>query len=182
FAANNQEYRRMSVSAEAGERTLREIYLAAFEAVVREAKPDTLMCSYNRINGVYSCENKWLLTDVLRKDWGFGGYVMTDWGAMDDRVEALKAGLELEMPSSGGVTDKQIVQAVKDGKLDEKILDTAVGRILSIVFKFIDGRLPGNFDKEKHHELAAKIAENSMVLLKNDGNILPLSEKDAADI
>ncbi len=182
FAANNQEYRRMSVSAEADERTLREIYLAAFEAVVREAKPDTLMCSYNRINGVYSCENKWLLTDVLRKDWGFGGYVMTDWGAMDDRVEALKAGLELEMPSSGGVTDKQIVQAVKDGKLDEKILDTAVGRILSIVFKFIDGRLPGNFDKEKHHELAAKIAENSMVLLKNDGNILPLSEKDAADI
>jgi beta-glucosidase len=127
FAANDQEYRRMSVSAEVDERTLREIYLPAFEAVVREAKPDTLMCSYNRINGVYSCENKWLLTDVLRKDWGFEGYVMTDWGAMNDRVAALKAGLELEMPSSNGVTDRQIVEAVKDGSLDEKILDTAVG-------------------------------------------------------
>jgi len=182
FAANDQEYRRMSVSAEADERTLREIYLPAFETVVREAKPDTLMCSYNRINGVYSCENKWLLTDVLRKDWGFDGYVMTDWGAMNNRVEALKAGLELEMPSSNGVTDKQIVEAVKDGSLDEKILDTAVQRILAIVFKFIEGRQQGNFDKEKHHLLAAEIAENSMVLLKNDEDILPLAEKEAEDI
>jgi beta-glucosidase len=182
FAANNQEYRRMSVSAEIDERTLREIYLAAFETVVREAKPDTLMCSYNQINGVYSCENKWLLTDVLRKDWGFEGYVMTDWGAMDNRIESLKAGLDLEMPSSDGVTDRQIIQAVKDGRLDEKILNTAVERILTIVFKFSDGRMQGNFDKEKHHELAAKIAENSMVLLKNDENILPLCEKEAENI
>jgi beta-glucosidase len=181
FAANDQEYRRMSVSAEVDERTLREIYLPAFETVVREAKPDTLMCSYNRINGVYSCENKWLLTDVLRKDWGFEGYVMTDWGAMNDRVAALKAGLELEMPSSNGVTDRQIVEAVKNGSLDEKILDTAVGRILAVVFKFTEGRQPGDFDKEKHHQLAAKIAESSMVLLKNDDNILPLAEKEAAD-
>ena len=182
FAANDQEYRRMSVSAEVDERTLREIYLPAFETVVREAKPDTLMCSYNRINGVYSCENKWLLTDVLRKEWGFDGYVMTDWGAMNDRIEALKAGLDLEMPSSNGVTDRQIVEAVKNGSLDEKILDTAVKRILAIVFKFTEGRQKGNFDKEKHHQLAAEIAENSMVLLKNDGSILPLAEKKAAGI
>jgi beta-glucosidase len=182
FAANDQEYRRMSVSAEADERTLREIYLPAFETVVREAKPDTLMCSYNKINGVYSCENKWLLTDVLRKDWGFEGYVMTDWGAMDNRIEALKAGLELEMPSSNGVTDEQIVEAVKNGSLDEKILDTAVRRILAIVFKFTEGRQQGNFDKEKHHELVAEIAENSMVLLKNDEGILPLAEKEAENI
>jgi beta-glucosidase len=182
FAANDQEYRRMSVSAEIDERTLREIYLPAFETVVREAKPDTLMCSYNRINGVYSCENKWLLTDVLRKDWGFDGYVMTDWGAMNNRVDALKAGLELEMPSSNGVTDKQLVEAVKNGSLDEKVLDTAVERILAIVFKFTEGRMPGNFDKEKHHLLAAEIAENSMVLLKNDEDILPLAEKEAEDI
>ncbi|MCK9169388.1 MAG: glycoside hydrolase family 3 C-terminal domain-containing protein [Treponema sp.] len=182
FAANNQEYRRMSVSAEADERTLREIYLPAFETVVREAKPDTLMCSYNRINGVYSCENEWLLTSVLRKDWGFDGYVMSDWGAMNDRVKALKAGLELEMPSSNGVTDRQIVEAVKNGSLDEKILDTAVERILTIIFKFTEGRQEGNFDKEKHHRIAAEIAENSMVLLKNDSGILPLSETNAEGI
>jgi beta-glucosidase len=106
---------------------------------------------------------------------------MTDWGAMNDRVAALKAGLELEMPSSNGVTDRQIVEAVKDGSLDEKILDTAVERILAVVFKFTEGRQPGNFDKEKHHQLAAKIAESSMVLLKNDDNILPIAEKEAAD-
>jgi len=182
FAANNQEYRRMSVSAEIDERTLRELYLPAFEAVVKEATPDTIMCSYNMINGVYSCENKWLLTDVLRTDWGFDGYVMTDWGAMDDRIEALKAGLDLEMPSSGGVTDRQLVQAVRDGRLDEKVLDTAVERILSIVFKFTEGRQPGDFNKERHHELAARIAENSMVLLKNEDHMLPLTEDRAEHI
>ncbi len=109
FAANNQEWRRMSIDVQADERTLREIYLAAFEKAVKEAKPWTIMCSYNRINGVYSCENKWLLNDVLREEWGFDGLVMTDWGAMNKRIPALKAGLDLEMPSSHGETDRQIV-------------------------------------------------------------------------
>lgn len=113
FAANNQEWRRMSISAEIDERTLNEIYLTAFEKVVKQAQPWTIMCSYNQINGEYSCENKMLLTDTLRDKWGFKGLVMTDWGAMNDRVKALKAGLDLEMPSSHGETDKLIVKADK---------------------------------------------------------------------
>lgn len=175
FAANNQEWRRMSVSVLASERTLREIYLAAFEKVVKEAKPWTLMCSYNRINGVYSCENEWLLNDVLRKEWGFDGLVMTDWGAMNKRIPALKAGLELEMPDCHGETDKQIVAAVKDGSLDEAVLDKAVLRILDLVNKYVaykpDTR--PSYNKEAHHALAQKTASESAVLLKNEG-ALPL--------
>ena len=173
FAANNQEHRRMSCSSEVDERTLREIYLAAFETAIKEAKPDTVMCSYNRINGEFASENHWLLTEVLRDEWGFDGYVMSDWGAVNDRVKGLKAGLELEMPASGGTTDKEIVEAVKNGELDEAVLDRAVERILNIVFKFVDNRQEGKFDKEEDHKLAAKIEAESMVLLKNEG-VLPL--------
>lgn len=173
FAANNQEHRRMSCSSEVDERTLREIYLAAFETAIKEAKPDTVMCSYNRINGEFASENHWLLTEVLRDEWGFDGYVMSDWGAVNDRVKGLKAGLELEMPASGGTTDKEIVEAVKNGELDEAVLDRAVERILNIVFKFADNRQEGKFDKEEDHKLAAKIEAESMVLLKNEG-VLPL--------
>ena len=175
FAANNQEWRRMSIDVQADERTLREIYLAAFEKVVKEAKPWTIMCSYNRINGVYSCENKWLLNDVLREEWGFDGLVMTDWGAMNKRVPALKAGLDLEMPSSHGETDRQIVAAVKDGTLDESILDQSVLRVLNLVKKYTEHKPDSrpSYDKEAHHELARKTAAESAVLLKNDG-ILPL--------
>lgn len=173
FAANNQEYRRLSCSSEIDERTLREIYLAAFETAVREGKPDTVMCSYNKINGTFASENHWLLTEVLRDEWGFEGYVMSDWGAVNDRVRGLEAGLDLEMPASGGHTDAEIVAAVKDGTLDEAVLNRAVERILRIIFKFADDRRPGDFDKEKHDRLAEKIAEESMVLLKNDG-LLPL--------
>ena len=173
FAANNQEHRRMSCSSEVDERTLREIYLAAFETAIKEAKPDTVMCSYNRINGEFASENHWLLTEVLRDEWGFDGYVMFDWGAVNDRVKGLKAGLELEMPASGGTTDKEIVEAVKNGELDEAVLDRAVERILNIVFKFADNRQEGKFDKEEDHKLAAKIEAESMVLLKNEG-VLPL--------
>ncbi|MBS6679302.1 MAG: glycoside hydrolase family 3 C-terminal domain-containing protein [Clostridiales bacterium] len=173
FAANNQEHRRMSCSSEVDERTLREIYLAAFETAIKEAKPDTVMCSYNRINGEFASENHWLLTEVLRDEWGFDGYVMSDWGAVNDRVKGLKAGLELEMPASGGTTDKEIVEAVKNGELDETVLDRAVERILNIVFKFVDNRQEGKFDKEEDHKLAAKIEAESMVLLKNEG-VLPL--------
>lgn len=175
FAANNQEWRRMSVSVLTSERVLREIYLSAFEKVVKEAKPWTIMCSYNRINGVYSCENNWLLNDVLRKDWGYQGLVMTDWGAMNERVPALKAGLDLEMPSSHGETDKQIVEAVKNGTLEESVLDQSVTRILNLVHDSLSHK-PENrpsYDKEQHHALARKTATESAVLLKNEG-ILPL--------
>ena len=140
------------------------------------------MCSYNRINGVFASENKWLLTDVLRKEWGFEGYVVSDWGAVNKRVEGLVAGLDLEMPDSGGTTDRQIVEAVKSGKLKQSVLDITVERILRIVFKFVDGKQEGNFDKEAHHKLVAEIAKESMVLLKNEKNILPLKEKDAESI
>ena len=181
FAANNQEYHRMSNSSEADERTLREIYFPAFETAVKKAQPYTFMCSYNQINGTFASENKWLLTDVLRGDWGFKGYVMSDWGAVNDRVKGLEAGLELEMPSSNGVNDALIVHAVKDGSLKEDILDQAVERILRIIFEYADNRAPQEFTMEKDHEEARHIAEESMVLLKNDEQILPLkaSEKIA---
>lgn len=172
----------MSCSSNVDERTIREIYFPAFEKTVKEGKPDTVMCSYNRINGVFASENKWLLTDVLRKEWGFDGYVVSDWGAVNKRVEGLVAGLDLEMPDSGGTTDRQIVEAVKSGKLKQSVLDKTVERILRIVFKFVDGKTEGNFDKEAHHKLVAEIAKESMVLLKNEKNILPLKEKDAESI
>lgn len=176
FAANNQEHRRMSCSSEIDERTFREIYLAAFEGAVKEGKPDTLMCSYNKINGVFASENHKLLTEVLRDDWGFEGYVMSDWGAVNDRVQGLEAGLELEMPASGGDTDREIVEAVKSGRLKESVLDTAVERILKVIFRYADNRKQVTWDKEADHKLAARIATESMVLLKNDG-ILPLPKQ-----
>ena len=190
FAANNQEWRRMSISAEIDERTLREIYLAAFETVVKKAQPWTIMCSYNRINGVYSCENDWLLNKVLRDEWGFEGLVMTDWGAMDERVPSLKAGLDLEMPDCHGETDKLIVKAVQSGELEEPVLDTAVVRILTMVDKYLTARkgidpasmvhpLPSSvergYDVAAHHALARTTAEQSAVLLKNE-DILPLQK------
>ncbi len=180
FAANNQEYRRMSSSSEVDERTLREIYFPAFETAVKKAQPYTFMCSYNQINGTFASENKWLLTDVLRGEWGFKGYVMSDWGAVNDRVKGLEAGLELEMPASGGDNDVMIVKAVKDGALEEKILDQAVERILRIIFEYADHRKPQEFTMEKDHEEAQHIAEESMVLLKNENHILPLKTSEKA--
>ncbi len=180
FAANNQEYRRMSSSSEVDERTLREIYFPAFETAVKKAQPYTFMCSYNQINGTFASENKWLLTDVLRGEWGFKGYVMSDWGAVNDRVKGLEAGLELEMPASGGDNDAMIVKAVKDGVLEEKILDQAVERILRIIFEYADHRKPQEFTMEKDHEEAQHIAEESMVLLKNENHILPLKTSEKA--
>jgi len=180
FAANNQECRRLTISSVVDERTLREIYLPAFEIAVKKAQPSTLMCSYNKINGTYSAENKWLLTDVLRKEWGFKGYVMTDWGAMtDNRPKALEAGLDLEMPSSGGINDKLIVEAVNAGTLDEKVLDHAVELILTEVYRYVENRdETAVFDREADHRKAVEIARETQVLLKNNG-ILPL-KKDAS--
>ena len=179
FALNSQEHRRMSSSSECDERTIREIYFPAFEMAVKEAQPWTVMCSYNRINGVFASENPWLLTDVLRKEWGFEGYVMSDWGAVSDRVEGVKAGLDLEMPSSGGVNDRKIVAAVKAGKLDEKLVDLCCERILNIVFRYIENAKPDTpWDKDAQHRMAAEIAADCMVLLKNEDGILPLDKAD----
>ena len=173
FAANNQETRRMSVSSEVSERALREIYFPAFEKVVKDAKPATVMCSYNKINGVYASENEWLLTDVLRNEWGFGGFVVSDWYAVSDRVKGLKAGLDLEMPGGDEENDKKIVAAVKSGELSEEVLDRAVERILRVILPLHKERT-APFDRERDHEKAVRIAEECAVLLKNEG-ALPLA-------
>ena len=176
FLANNQETRRMSVNEIIDERTLNEIYLAAFEGAVKKAKPWTVMCSYNRINGTYAAAHHKYLTETLRDKWGFDGYVMSDWGAVNDRVEDLKAGLDLEMPSSMGVNDKLIVEAVQNGTLEEQVLDTAVERILNIVYRYTENRdTEAVFNLDHDHEAAKKVAEETIVLLKNE-NVLPLTE------
>ena len=176
FAANNQESNRMVVDAVVDERTLREIYLPAFETAVKEARPWTVMCSYNRINGTYSSENPWLLTKLLRDEWGHKGVVVTDWGACDDRVAGLVAGQDLEMPGSGGLNDAEIVAAMKGGLLDEAKLDLAVRRILELTFKVLDNRNPvAHVDSKAQYLLARRAAAESMVLLKNDSGILPLA-------
>ena len=179
FLANNQETRRMSSSSEVDERTLREIYLAAFEGAVSSQKPWTVMCSYNKINGTYAAEHKEALTDILRGDWGFDGFVVSDWGAVNNRVPDLEAGLDLEMPASGGINDKHIVDAVKEGRLEESVLDRAVERILNIVYRFEENRNESAvFDRDKDHEYAKKVAEETIVLLKNEDGLLPLPEKE----
>nr|CAB08072.1 beta-glucosidase [Thermoclostridium stercorarium] len=178
FAANNQEHRRMSVDAVIDERTLREIYLASFEGAVKKAKPWTIMCSYNRVNGEYASENKFLLTDVLRNEWGFEGIVVSDWGAVNERVKGLEAGLDLEMPSSFGIGDQKIVEAVKKGELPEEVLDRTVERILNLIFKAVDNRKENaGYDREAHHKLAREAARECMVLLKNEDKILPLRKQ-----
>jgi beta-glucosidase len=170
FAANNQETDRARVSAEVDERTLREIYLAGFERVVTEAKPWMVMCSYNKVNGTYASQHPWLLTDVLRTEWGFDGTVVSDWGAVNDRVAALRAGLDLQMPATGcHVTDAEIVAAVRAGELDEAVLDRAVERILTLLDRALPAvREGGTFDAAAHHALAREAAADCAVLLKND--------------
>lgn len=177
FACNNQETRRMTCSANMDERTFFEIYAAAFEGAVKNAKPYTIMCSYNRINNVYSSENKFLLTDVLRDKWGFDGLVMSDWGAVNDRPEGIKAGLDLEMPSSHGVNDKKIVESVNNGTLDEKLVDNAVRNVLNLINKSEHAASDdAQWDKEAQHQLARKIASECAVLLKNENSLLPLDK------
>ncbi|WP_261304218.1 beta-glucosidase [Paenibacillus andongensis] len=175
FAVNNQEHRRMTTNAVVDERTLREIYLASFEGAVKKGQPWTVMCAYNQLNGEYCGENERLLTDILKDEWGHEGFVVSDWGAVNERTDGLAAGLELEMPSSGGAGDRKIVEAVKSGKLSENKLDAAVERILSIVFKAVDSKkADASYDPEAHHQLAREVARESMVLLKNEDGILPL--------
>ena len=173
FAANNQEYQRSTINAEVDERALREIYLPAFEAAVKRAQPWTVMCSYNKINGAHAAENHRLLTEILRDEWGFENMVVSDWGAVHDRVEALKAGLDLEMPGPRDRRVEAVIDAVCQGRLDEAILDRAVARILRLVFKAAAVEKGGSFDVDQHHDLARRVAGEGMVLLKNNG-ILPL--------
>ncbi len=186
FAANNQETSRMRVSAEVDERTLREIYFPAFEITVTGAGPATVMCSYNAVNGTPAAQNEWLLTQVLREDWGFGGFVVSDWGAVGDPVASLRAGLDLEMPGTGGRTAATLVRAVSEGTLHEADLDRAAGRILRTAADLLAGRdgdpaangrgtgkqPPADFGR--HHDLARRAAAESAVLLTNTDGFLPL--------
>ena len=174
FAANNQETRRLTVDSRLDERTLHEIYLPAFETAVREGRPWSLMCSYNRVNGVYASEHRQLLTELLRDSWGFAGFTVSDWGAVNDRVQGLAAGLDLEMPGSGGVNDARLVEAVRSGALDEAALDKAAARILNIVLRTADlARVPAEHGAANGHALAVELAKESAVLLRNLG-ALPL--------
>jgi beta-glucosidase len=174
YAANNQEFQRLSISAEVDERTLREIYLPAFEKAVKEAQPWTVMCSYNKVNGVLASEHHTLLTKILKEEWGFEGLVVSDWGAVRDRVAALRGGLDWEMPGPRDRRVKAVVEAVRSGELAEATLDEAVRRILQIVFKAQKTPKDGTFDADAHHDLARRIAAEGMVLLKNDA--LPQQE------
>lgn len=178
FAVNNQEHRRMTVDAIVDERTLREIYLASFEGAVKQAQPWTVMSSYNKVNGTYASENERLLTTILKEEWGHEGFVVTDWGATNERVDSLAAGNELEMPGNGGFGDKKIVDAVKSGKLSEEALDKAVERLLRIILMSVEYKKPNaSYDQAEHHALARKVAAESMVLLKNEAELLPLGKQ-----
>lgn len=177
FACNNQEYKRQNGNSLVDERACHEIYLKPFEIAVKKGHPSTVMCSYNRINGVYSSDNSELLTDILRKQWGFCGLVMTDWGAMSDRIRAYKAGCDLSMPGGNTYMEKEVLQAVKNGKLDIEDVNLSVRRILELVKKGTENRKEYVFDRDAHHELAKKVAVEGAVLLKNEG-MLPLSDDD----
>ncbi|UQS23853.1 glycoside hydrolase family 3 C-terminal domain-containing protein [Amycolatopsis thermalba] len=173
FAVNSQETDRMRISADVDERTLREMYLRAFQRVVTQARPWTVMCSYNRINGVHASQNRWLLTEVLRDEWGFEGVVVSDWGAVADRVAAVAAGLDLTMPGPDDTGDRALAEAVADGRLDPAALRTAADRVRALVERAGE-REPAGYDADAHHALAREIAGRAIVLLKNEGGVLPL--------
>ena len=177
YAANSQELRRMTNDSVVDERTLREIYLPAFEMAVKEGGVKTLMTSYNRVNGIYAHEHPHLLRDILYGEWGFDGMVVSDWGGNNDRVESVRQGGTLEMPSSNGQTDRHIVEAVRNGHLEESILDEQVDRLLDLVLSTQEHITGKTYDQDAHHAIAAKVAEKSAVLLKNEENILPLNKQ-----
>jgi beta-glucosidase len=178
FAVNNQETKRFTINVVLDERTLREIYLASFEGAVIEGRPWTVMASYPRLNGEFCSQNKKLLTDILRDEWGFEGFIVSDWFGVSERDKGLAAGMDLEMPTSAGIGTDAIIQAVKNDGLLEEVLDRAVLRILNIVFKSVEGRKTNvAYDKAAYHALAREVAWESMVLLKNECGILPLERK-----
>lgn len=176
FAANSQELRRMANNSVLDERTLREIYLTGFEIAVKEGKPEVIMSSYNEINGVYANENRHLLQDILREEWGFGGYVVSDWGASNDHALGVKNGSHLEMPGTGKSGKRELLKGIEEGKLTEEELDRRLDEFLDVIFRLAKNRpaAGSGFDVKAHHALAGKIAEQSIVLLKNEGNFLPL--------
>ncbi|MCF0113443.1 MAG: glycoside hydrolase family 3 C-terminal domain-containing protein, partial [Bacilli bacterium] len=179
FAANNQEIRRMMSDSIVDERALREIYLTAFELAIKEANPKAVMSSYNRLNGQYANENYHLLKEILRDEWKYEGILVSDWGGDNDRVDAVHATSDLEMPGTCGETDAEVVEAVKSGRITEEEVDGCVDRLFDFVLSTAEALKdhPTSFDKEAHHQAALKAAEESIVLLKNKGNILPLKEK-----
>lgn len=175
FAVNSQELRRMAMNSVLDERTLREIYLTAFEIAVKEGSAKAIMTSYNQVNGTYANENTHLLRDILRKEWGYDGIVITDWGGSNDHIKGVEAGSDLEMPTPGLDSARQIVSAVKKGKMKEEVVDECVDRLLEAVLTLTrERKMPKEFDQKSHHALARKAASESAVLLKNEGNILPL--------
>lgn len=177
FAANSQEYKRQNGDSQMDERTLREIYLAAFEIAVKEGHPDTVMCAYNKINGVHCSDSKKLLTNILRSEWGFDSTVVTDWGALNDRIKGFQAGCDLNMPGGSRFMERAAIEAVGKGILSEADIDASVERILRLVEKAQQAKsFPMDWDA--HHVLAQTVAEQGAVLLKNEGGILPLSSPD----
>ena len=177
FACNSQELRRMASDSVMDERTLREIYLTGFEIAVKEGHSKSIMSSYNRINGVYANENRHLLQEILRDEWGFDGFVVSDWGGSNDHVEGVRAGSHLEMPTTGGDSDLELIDAVKSGRISQELLDRRVDELLDVILSTAGAVEPLEgkpFDVEKHHAMAAKASEQSIVLLKNENNILPL--------
>jgi beta-glucosidase len=177
FAVNNQETKRFNIDVVIDERTLREFYLASFEGAVIDTQPWTVMCAYNKINGEYCSQSKKLLTEILREEWGFEGFVVSDWFAVSEREKGLAAGLDLEMPTSVGIGKEAIISAVKSGGLSKAALDKAVERILNIISKAVDSKKANTaYDKTAHHALAREAASESMVLLKNEDSVLPLAK------
>ncbi|AOZ92942.1 beta-glucosidase [Paenibacillus crassostreae] len=179
FAVNNQEERRMVIDTIVDERTLREIYLTAFEIAIKEGNSKTVMSAYNMLNGVHTNENIHLMQEILREEWNYQGVVVTDWGGSNDRVAGLLAGNELEMPTTAGETDQEIIEAVKSGKIKEEVLDVSVDRLLDLIFtteQVYSKPYKQEFDIEEHHRVAQKVAEESIVLLKNESHILPLKK------
>lgn len=174
FAANNQETKRMVIDTIVDERTLRELYLKGFEMAIKQARPWTVMCAYNRVNGAYMSENPSLLDDILRKEWGYDGVMVTDWGAVNDRVSGLKATLDLEMPASKGINDKAVADAIRAGNMDEQVLDQAVDRLLDLIHHAGAAVDHPAYDHDAHHAFARKAAADTFVLLRNEDDILPL--------
>jgi beta-glucosidase len=172
FAVNNQEKRRMVGESVLDERTFREIYLKGFEIAIKKSKPWTVMCSYNKLFGEFASQNKFLLTEILRKEWGFDGLVVTDWGAIVDRVKAVEAGLDLEMPHAGAVNDDRVSHAVEHGKLDLEAVNQSALHVTELILRSLE-RKPLKYNAENHRAIARKAAAQSAVLLKNDGNLLP---------
>ena len=177
FACNSQEYKRFNSDSIVDERTLREIYLTAFEIAAREGRPAAVMCAYNKINGLHCSDDRRLLSDILRKEWGFDGMVVTDWGALNDRCAAFKAGCDLAMPGGSAYQEKEALRAVEEGRLEECFVDRSAERILALARRAqkVQTERP-DFNHEAHHALARRIAAESAVLLKNNDRILPIGK------